>query len=214
MQPPKKRGILPICPKFGQGRLFDKGIANKIEPMSKKKQTEAELENEEVKAAEETAENATEQEEQKDPLEELQSQYNELNDKYLRLYSEFENFRKRTSKERVGLIKSGGEDIFKILLPIIDDFERARANMETAEDVPSVKEGVDLIYNKLIKELGNKGLKPMETKGEVFDSEIHEAITQFPAPSDDMKGKVIDEAEKGYFLHDKVIRFAKVVVGS
>ena len=182
--------------------------------MSKKKQTEAELKKEEVKAAEETAENVTEQEEQKDPLEGLQSQYNELNDKYLRLYSEFENFRKRTSKERVDLIKSGGEDIFKILLPIIDDFERARTNMETAEDVPSVKEGVDLIYNKLIKELGNKGLKPMETKGEVFDSEIHEAITQFPAPSDDMKGKVIDEAEKGYFLHDKVIRFAKVVVGS
>lgn len=183
--------------------------------MSKKKQAEAELEKEEVKEAEETAENATEQEEQKkDPLEELQAQYNELNDKYLRLYSEFENFRKRTSKERVDLIKSGGEDVFKILLPIIDDFERARANMETAEDVPSVKEGVDLIYHKLIKELGNKGLKAMETKGEVFDSEIHEAITQFPAPTDDMKGKVIDEAEKGYYLHDKVIRFAKVVVGS
>lgn len=182
--------------------------------MSKKKQTEAELENEEVKAAEETAENATEEEAPKDPLEELQAQYNELNDKYLRLYSEFENFRKRTTKERIDLIKNGGEDVFKMLLPIIDDFERARTNMETAEDVPSVKEGVDLIYNKLIKELGNKGLKPMETKGEVFDSEIHEAITQFPAPSDDMKGKVIDEAEKGYFLHDKVIRFAKVVVGS
>ena len=182
--------------------------------MSKKKQTEAELENEEVKAAEETVENATEQEEPKDPLEELQAQYNELNDKYLRLYSEFENFRKRTTKERIDLIKNGGEDVFKMLLPIIDDFERARTNMETAEDVPSVKEGVDLIYTKLIKELGNKGLKPMETKGEVFDSEIHEAITQFPAPSDDMKGKVIDEAEKGYFLHEKVIRFAKVVVGS
>lgn len=186
--------------------------------MSKKKQTEAELDKEEVKAAEETAEQSgepvVEEEAPKDPLEELQAQYNELNDKYLRLYSEFENFRKRTSKERVDLIRNGGEDIFKLLLPIIDDFERARTNMETAEDVPSVKEGVDLIYNKLIKELGNKGLKPMETKGEVFDSELHEAITQFPAPSDDMKGKVIDEAEKGYYLHDKVIRFAKVVVGS
>ena len=152
--------------------------------------------------------------EDKDPLQELQEQYNGLNDKYLRLYSEFENFRKRTAKERVDLIMNGGEDIFKLLLPVIDDFERARANMETATDVPSVKEGVDLIYNKLIKELGAKGLKPMETKGEVFDSEIHDAITQIPAPSDDMKGKVVDEVEKGYYLNDKVIRFAKVVVGA
>ena len=86
--------------------------------------------------------------------------------------------------------------------------------METADDVPSVKEGVELIYHKLVKELGNKGLKAMETKGEVFDSELHEAITQIPAPSEDMKGKVVDELEKGYFLNDKVIRFAKVVVGA
>ena len=149
-----------------------------------------------------------------DPLEELQAKFNELNDKYLRLYSDFENFRKRTTKERIDLIKNGGEDIFKLMLPIIDDFERARTNMETAKDVPSVKEGVELIYHKLVKELGNKGLKPMESKGEVFDSEIHEAITQIPAPSDDLKGKVVDEVEKGYFLNDKVIRFAKVVVGS
>jgi molecular chaperone GrpE len=156
----------------------------------------------------------TESKEAKDPLEELQNQYDQLNDKYLRLYSDFENFRKRTTKERIDLIQNGGEDIFKLLLPIIDDFERARTNMETAKDVPSVKEGVELIYHKLVKELGNKGLKPMESKGEVFDSEVHEAITQIPAPSDDLKGKVVDEVEKGYFLNDKVIRFAKVVVGS
>ncbi|MCF8463565.1 MAG: nucleotide exchange factor GrpE [Flavobacteriales bacterium] len=152
--------------------------------------------------------------EKTDPLEVLQEDYKALNDKYLRLYSDFENFRKRTTKERIDLLKSGGEDIFKLLLPIIDDFERARANMEMATDVPSVKEGVELIYHKMVKELGNKGLKPMETKGEVFDSEIHEAITQFPAPTEDMKGKVVDELEKGYYLNDKVIRFAKVVVGS
>ena len=187
--------------------------------MSNKKQTEAaEVESEEVKAAEENAESQTteqaEPEMEKDPLEELQAQYNELNDKYLRLYSDFENFRKRITKERIELIKNGGEDVFKLMLPIIDDFERAQANMETAQDVPSIKEGVELIYHKLVKELGNKGLKPMESKGEVFDSEIHEAITQIPAPSDDMKGKVVDELEKGYFLNDKVIRFAKVVVGS
>jgi len=149
-----------------------------------------------------------------DPLEVLQEDYKALNDKYLRLYSDFENFRKRNMKERVELIKNGGEDVFKLLLPIVDDFERARTNMETADDVPSVKEGIELIYHKLVNELGNKGLKPMETKGEVFDSEVHEAITQIPAPSADMKGKIVDELEKGYFLNDKVIRFAKVVVGA
>ena len=186
--------------------------------MSDKKEKEVvEQENEEVKASEKTAEQQeTQQEaaEEKDPVQELQEQYNQLNDKYLRLYSEFENFRRRTAKERLELMKSAGEDVFKLLLPIIDDFERARTNMETAEDVPSVKEGVELIYHKLIKELEHKGLKPMETKGETFDSELHEAITQIPAPSEDMKGKVVDEIEKGYFLNDKVIRYAKVVVGS
>lgn len=182
--------------------------------MSNKKEKEVvEQENEEVKASEEAAEQQ-ETVEKKDPVQELQEQYNQLNDKYLRLYSEFENFRRRTAKERLDLMKSAGEDVFKLLLPIIDDFERARTNMETAEDVPSVKEGVELIYHKLVKELEHKGLKPMEAKGEVFDSEIHEAITQIPAPSEDMKGKVVDEIEKGYFLNDKVIRFAKVVVGS
>ncbi len=158
-------------------------------------------------ATEGTVENA-------DPLEVLQEDYKALNDKYLRLYSDFENFRKRTTKERIDLLKSGGEDIFKLLLPILDDFERARANMETATDLPSVKEGVELIYHKLVKELSNKGLKPMESNGEVFDSEVHEAITQIPAPTDDLKGKVVDELEKGYYLNEKVIRFAKVVVGS
>jgi molecular chaperone GrpE len=149
-----------------------------------------------------------------DPLEVLQEDYKALNDKYLRLYSDFENFRKRTNKERIDLIKNGGEDIFKLLIPIVDDFERARSNMETATDVPSVKEGVELIYHKLVKELEAKGLRSMQSKGEVFDPEFHEAITQFPAPTPDMKGKVMDEVEKGYFLNDKVIRFAKVVVGA
>jgi molecular chaperone GrpE len=174
---------------------------------NKKDNDQAELENEELNTEETVAE--TEPEVEKDPLTELQDSYNQLNDKYLRLYSDFENFRKRTAKERLDLMKSGGEDIIKILLPIVDDFERARANMETATDVPSVKEGVELIYTKLTKRL-----KPMSAAGEVFDSEFHEAITQIPAPSKKLKGKVVDEIEKGYFLNDKVIRFAKVVVGS
>lgn len=184
-----------------------------FEPMSKKKEQEAvELENEEMIASEQDATTVNDME--KDPLQELKEQYDQLNDKYLRLYSDFENFRKRTAKERVDLIMNGGQDVFKLLLPIIDDFERARTNMETAKDVPSVKEGIELIYHKLVKELENKGLKAMESKGQVFDSEFHEAITQVPAPTEDMKGKVIDEVEKGYFLNEKVIRFAKVVVGA
>ena len=184
-----------------------------FEPMSKKKEQEAvELENEEMIASEQDATTVNDME--KDPLQELKEQYDQLNDKYLRLYSDFENFRKRTAKERVDLIMNGGQDVFKLLLPIVDDFERARTNMETAKDVPSVKEGIELIYHKLVKELDNKGLKAMESKGHVFDSEFHEAITQVPAPTEDMKGKVIDEVEKGYFLNEKVIRFAKVVVGA
>lgn len=188
---------------------------NKTE-RKKSEMTENEnIENTENLEAEPTSEETAEKEaEEKDPLAELQGQYDELNNKYLRLYSEFENFRKRTAKERIDLIMNGGQDVFKLMLPILDDFERAKTNMETATDVPSVKEGVDLIYNKLIKELSAKGLKPMETKGEVFDSEIHDAVTQIPAPSEDMKGKVVDEIEKGYYLNDKVIRFAKVVVGA
>ncbi len=185
--------------------------------MSKKKETEqAELEKEGMNADTKAEEHvtATEDHEPKDPFDELQERYDQLNDKYLRLYSDFENFRKRTARERLDLMKSGGEDVFKLLLPIIDDFERARTNMETAKDVPSVKEGVELIYHKLVKELEAKGLKPMNAKGEVFDSEYHEAITQIPAPEKKMKGKVVDEIEKGYFLNEKVIRFAKVVVGS
>ncbi len=179
--------------------------------MSGKEKAEK-IENVEVEVDENEVETA--EAEEKDPLEELQEQYNELNNKYLMLYSDFENFRKRIAKERIDLIMNGGQDVFKLLLPVVDDFERARVNMESATDVPSVKEGMELIYHKLVKELENKGLKPMKSVGEVFDPEIHEAITQIPAPSKDMKGKVVDEVEKGYYLNEKVIRFAKVVVGA
>jgi molecular chaperone GrpE len=157
---------------------------------------------------------ATPADEEQDPLASLQAKYDELNDKYLRLYSDFDNFRRRTAKERIELLKTGGEDMLKAMLPVIDDFERALKNMDAAKDVPSVREGVELIYGKMTKELGSKGLKAMETVGQPFDPDFHEALTQVPAPSDDLKNKVIDEMEKGYFLHDKVIRFAKVVVGA
>src|SRR5690606_24098406 len=131
-----------------------------------------------------------------------------LNDKYLRLYSEFENFRRRTQKERIDLFKTAGADIFKSLLPVIDDFERAKLAMEDTKDIDGVKAGVDLIYQKMINTLKQQGLEHMESSiGKAFDSEIHEAISQVPAPSKKMKGKIIDEVEKGYVLKDKVIRF-------
>ena len=112
------------------------------------------------------------------------------------------------------LIKTGNEDVVKAILPTLDDYERALKSIGDDDSVKSAKEGMELIYNKLLKTLEAKGLKPMVTIGQVFDVELHEAITQIPAPSDDMKGKIIDEVEKGYFLHDKVIRFAKVVTGA
>lgn len=133
-------------------------------------------------------------------------------DKYLRLYSEFENFRRRTTKERLDLLQNASKDLMLELLPIIDDMERAILALSGDENA-SAKEGMELIFKKFYGTLEKKGLKPMEAKGEAFDSEIHEAVTQFDAPSNDMVGKVIDEVEKGYYLNDKVLRFAKVVVG-
>jgi molecular chaperone GrpE len=138
----------------------------------------------------------------------------ELKDKYLRLYADFENFRRRTAKEKMELLANANEGMLVALLPVVDDFERAMQSIETTDDIDAVKEGVSLIYNKLGRTLESKGLKPMLSKGEVFNADLHESITQFPAPSDDMKGKVIDEIERGYYLNDKVIRFAKVIIGS
>lgn len=149
-----------------------------------------------------------------DPEEELRIELAELKDKYLRLYADFENFRRRTAKEKIDLIASANAELMKSVLPIVDDFERAMQSFETSTEIEPLKEGVGLIYHKFFKTLESKGLKPMAAKGEVFDAEIHESVTQFPAPSEDLKGKVIDEVEKGYYLNEKVIRYAKVVVGA
>ena len=129
------------------------------------------------------------------------------------MYSEYENYRKRTAKEKIDLITNASENVIKELLTVVDDFERAIDNNKNVEDAKVVKEGFEFIYNKLHKGLISQGLKPMDAKGKVFDSDIHEAITNIPSPTEDMKGKVIDETEKGYMLNDKVIRYAKVVVG-
>lgn len=138
----------------------------------------------------------------------------ELKDKYLRLYADFENFRRRTAKEKLDLIGNANEGLLQALIPVVDDFERAMQSIDNTNDVAALKEGVSLIYTKLFKTLEAKGLKPMTAKGEPFNADLHESVTQFPAPSDDLKGKVIDEIEQGYYLNDKVIRFAKVIVGA
>jgi molecular chaperone GrpE len=138
----------------------------------------------------------------------------ELNDRYLRLYSEFDNYRKRTQRERAELLKTAGEDIYKNMLPLLDDIERALKSNEKAVDIKAVNEGLSLIHNKFSAALKHKGLEPILAIGQPFNVDLHEAITNAPAPSEDMKGKVIDEVEKGYTLNGKVIRFSKVVVGS
>lgn len=150
---------------------------------------------------------------QDDPVQELEKKYNELNDKYLRLYSDFDNFRKRTIKEKGDLISSASGDLMKDLLGVLDDFERAIHSNENSEDPEALKEGFQLIYNKFKNILTQKGLKPMESKGDFFDIDHHEAVTNIPAQEEDDKGKVMDVIEKGYFLNDKVLRYAKVVVG-
>jgi molecular chaperone GrpE len=147
-------------------------------------------------------------------VEKLEAEISELKDKYLRLYADFENFRRRTAKEKLDLISNANEELMKAVLPVVDDFERAMASFETVTEIEPLKEGVALISSKFVKTLESRGLKPMVAKGEVFDADLHESITQFPAPTEDLKGKVIDEVEKGYFLNEKVIRYAKVVVGS
>lgn len=145
---------------------------------------------------------------------ELKEKYEELNDRYLRLYSEFDNYRKRTNKEKLELIKSASESLIIDLLPVLDDFDRALKAFEDHNADPELIAGVELIYNKLFNILKQKGLKPMDSMGKDFDTDYHEALTKIPAPSEDMKGKVVDVIQKGYLLNDKIIRFAKVVVGS
>lgn len=165
----------------------------------------------EQETKEETQETA---EKEEDTVESLGKKLLDVNDKYLRIYSEFENYRKRTNKERLEMIENASEDMIKSLLPVLDDFERALVNMEKSEDelVKQMTEGMTLIYKKFYGILERKGLKPINAKGEMFDENLHEAVTMFPAPNEEDKGKVIDETEKGYYLNNKVIRFSKVVV--
>jgi len=170
-------------------------------------ETQVENNNQNAETTEEAAEQIV------DEIELMAQKCVELNDKNLRLMAEFDNYRKRTLKERMDLLKTAGEKVLVDLLPLVDDFERGLKVMETTGDVQAVKDGVDLIYSKFIAFLLQNGVKAIPTENQVFDTQFHEAITTFPAPSEDLKGKIIDCVAKGYTLNDKVIRFSKVVVG-
>ena len=146
-------------------------------------------------------------------IEELKAQVEEQKDRYLRLSAEFDNYRKRTLKERADMLKTANGDTLSGMLPVLDDLERAMQSMEKATDVAAVREGVILIYNKLQELLKNKGIVEIDAMNQVFDTDLHEAITKIPAPTEDLKGKVVDVIQKGYKIDTKVIRYAKVVVG-
>lgn len=191
-------------------------------------QEEEILKNEEVSAEEtaQTEENPTEEADQEgapaeektveeqlaDMLAEAQQMVSEERDKYLRLSAEFDNYRKRTLKEKAELIKNGAEKTLTAILPVLDDFERALKNMEASEETQAMKEGVELIFSKFQKVLGQEGLQKIETEGQAFDTDFHEAIALIPAPSEDLKGKILDCVQTGYMLNEKVIRHAKVAV--
>lgn len=143
----------------------------------------------------------------------LKDELQEQKDKYLRLFAEFDNFKRRTAKERIELIQTAGKEVITSMLDVLDDCDRAEKQMQSTDDIEQIKEGVQLVFNKLRSTLQNKGLKAMESINTAFDVEKHEAITEIPAPTPDLKGKVVDEVTKGYYLNDKLIRFAKVIVG-
>ncbi|MEI9934352.1 MAG: nucleotide exchange factor GrpE [Ferruginibacter sp.] len=146
-------------------------------------------------------------------VDKIQSELEEQKDKYLRLVAEFDNYKRRTAKERMELIQTAGKDVIASLLDVMDDCDRAEKQLQTSEDLDQIKAGVSLVFGKLRNTLLSKGLKAMQSVNEDFDTEKHEAITEIPAPTEKLKGKVLDEVQKGYYLNDKLIRFAKVVVG-
>lgn len=178
--------------------------------MQEELQDQQPLSQEEVSAGNEDANQGNEESNQ---LQKLQSEVEELKDKYLRQAAEFDNFRRRTAKEKVELISTAGKDVIGSLLEVLDDSERAEKQLKNAQDLEALKEGFRLVFTKLRTTLQARGLKAMESIGTEFNPDIHEAITEIPSPSPEMAGKVIDEVEKGYYLNDKIIRFAKVVVG-
>lgn len=176
-------------------------------------ETQTEAQNAEVESQNAEEEQPAKEETPEDKIAALQAELEKSQKEYLFLMAEFDNYRKRTVKEKAELIKNGGEKAMLGLLPVIDDFERAIDAIDNSSDVESLKEGVDLIYNKFMKYLESQQVKPMDSTGTDFDADIYEAVTTFPAPDESMKGKVIDTVQKGYTINEKVLRHAKVVVG-
>ena len=211
--------FLPPCRTFIHGRFLERCGENNGIMAEDKEQNEhineesASTEQENGKETTETTGENTDNSSEGPGVASQEDQIAALNDKYLRLYSEFDNYRKRTNKEKIDLISTASAGILKDLVSVLDDFDRAVANNETVDDPEVLKAGFNLIHSKLKTLLDAKGLKEMKAKGEAFDPELHEAIANIPAPSEELKGKVIEDVERGYFLNDKVIRYAKVVVG-
>ena len=184
------------------------------ESKNKAKKKKDETKNAEIKKEAIEKENVTEKENKEDKKElSPEEKYNSLNDRYLRLSAEYDNYRKRTLKEKMEMVKSAGNEILLNFLPVADNLERAKRSVDESDDVESLKEGINLIFKNLSDFLRTKGVKEIEAIGKDFDTDLHEAITKIPAPEKKLKGKVVDVIEKGYILNNKVLRFAKVVIG-
>ena len=190
-------------------------MAEKEKAMKAEEKAKAEKQKKEVdpEESERAVNSEKEQDVQADAVKELEQKLAVVNDKYLRLSAEFDNYRKRTVKEKMELTKNAGEQILSGILPVVDNFERALASMEKSDDMQAIREGVKLIYNSFKEFLTQNGVTEIDCVNNTFDTDEHEAVTKIPAPSADLKGKVVDCIQKGYKLNDKVMRFAKVVVG-
>ncbi|MCA4808633.1 nucleotide exchange factor GrpE [Empedobacter stercoris] len=202
---------------MGIGKLFDSIRNKKTNKNMSDQNIHEELENENIQENVQETENTVEQPQEetsgKSELEIIKEQLAKEKDQYLRLFAEFDNYKKRTSRERMDIFKTANKEVITSLLPVLDDFGRALTQIEKSGD-DSLHQGVELINNKLVETLRGKGLKEMETKaGDDFNTDLHEAITQIPAPTEELKGKIVDIVETGYLLNDVVVRYAKVVVG-
>ena len=191
--------------------IKDEEMQAKHVAQEEKEESDKEMDSQDKEQENETS--ASEEEKLETELKALQEERDTLKDKYLRLSAEFDNYRKRTMKEKAELVLNGGEKSITSILPVVDDLERALKNMETAQDVEAVRSGVELIYNKFMSVLGQNGVKVIETKDQLLNTDFHEAIAVIPAPTEEQKGKILDCVQMGYTLNDKVIRHAKVVVG-
>ena len=191
--------------------IKDEEMQAKHVAQEEKEESDKEMDSQDKEQENETS--ASEEEKLETELKALQEERDMLKDKYLRLSAEFDNYRKRTMKEKAELVLNGGEKNITSILPVVDDLERALKNMETAQDVEAVRSGVELIYNKFMSVLGQNGVKVIETKDQLLNTDFHEAIAVIPAPTEEQKGKILDCVQTGYTLNDKVIRHAKVVVG-